>query len=43
MGSGITVDKHVTNIEEWFEVNSKLDAIDFDSLITSHLGLWKLI
>jgi len=30
MGSSITVDKHITNIEEWFEVANKLDSIDFE-------------
>lgn len=31
MGSTVTVDKHLTNIEEWIEVSKKLDSIDFDS------------
>ena len=42
MGSGITVDKHVTNIEDWFEVTNKLDTIDFNADINSHIGLWKV-
>jgi hypothetical protein len=42
MGSGITVDKHVTNIDEWLEVTNKLDSIDFEGEVTSHVGLWKI-
>lgn len=41
MGAEVTIDKHTTPIEDWLEVQDKLDAIVYQEEITHHIAAWK--
>ena len=42
MGAAVSIDKHTTPIEEWLELQDKLDGICFEDEVTPHLSVWKL-
>ena len=42
MGAEVTVDKHTTPLEEWLELENKLENTPYDEPPHSHLTAWKL-
>ena len=43
MGSIITVNKHRTDIDDWFSIHEKLHEVNFNSEIHNHLSVWKVL
>jgi hypothetical protein len=41
MGSEVSIDKHTTPLEEWLDVQDKLEGIIFEEEICPHVGAWK--
>jgi hypothetical protein len=41
MGSDITIDKHTTGIDEWLDINDKLESTSYEEDITNHISAWK--
>lgn len=41
MGAEVTIDKYTTGIDEWLDINDKLQSISYDEEITNHISAWK--
>ena len=41
MGAEVTIDKHTTPIDDWFDVMDRLDSITYDEPVSPHISLWK--
>lgn len=41
MGAEVTIDKYTTGIDEWLDINDKLEEISFEEEITNHVSAWK--
>jgi hypothetical protein len=41
MGSQVTIDKYTTGIDEWLDINDKLETAAYEEEITDHVSAWK--
>lgn len=41
MGAEVTIDKYTTGIDEWLDINDKLEGISYEEEVANHVSAWK--
>lgn len=41
MGAEITIDKHTTPIDDWLDIQDRLENINYEEEVSPHLTAWK--
>lgn len=41
MGAEVTIDKHTSALEEWLEIQDKLEGINYEEEVSNHVAAWK--
>ena len=41
MGAEVTIDKHMTGIDEWLDISDRLDGAGYEEEVLSHISAWK--
>lgn len=37
----MTIDKHMTGIDEWLDISDRLDGSGYEEEVESHISAWK--
>lgn len=41
MGAEVTIDKHMTGIDEWLDISDRLDGAGYEEEVLPHISAWK--